>query len=472
MITRESKLASLLGWFVLVLLLAFALLEFGANVWINKHREGIRINRAIDNYGQVATKEIASQIDLLQFLADNLGLHRETIDYLQNRSGHFIERWLNPATLDAMNVEAILIRDEQSAEVAYVTSLANKHNQDIGNLLTNRRFSIARTADDQGFIFIEDMLYMYATSPIFAEQNVASAPRSHSVIPEQTPTGPLVGFFTVLRELDDELLSELGDSLGIYLDVSTLIRPNNPVLVATNEITELKVTSFWRSDKAIGASFSSETQNGETIPIIIETRFELPQGNLMVETVTMVVNVVVFVIVAMLILMANNRLIIRPITLLSAKLHQMKGFGAIADLSLSHRKDEIGSLTRSIDSLLLRLSRQHRYNQLILGSISDALFVVSPNGAISFANTASLKWLRLNEKQLIGQPIDYLIESTEPDASIAHLLTLAHHQDISRSLTVRLVSMPETVDDIHIQLRALSSESSNQDIVIIVRREG
>ena len=88
--------------------------------------------------------------------------------------------------------------------------------------------------------------------------------------------------------------------------------------------------------------------------------------------------------------------------------------------------DEIGNLASSFNQMTAKLQKtmvSKDYVDNIIRSMTDSLIIVSPDGNIETVNAATSALLGYEEKELIGQPVNYIFaEEAFRDAKIAELI--------------------------------------------------
>src|SRR5207245_3218357 len=72
------------------------------------------------------------------------------------------------------------------------------------------------------------------------------------------------------------------------------------------------------------------------------------------------------------------------------------------------RRDELGDLQQALERMRGRLRQStvnKNYLHSVLNSMTDAVFVTSPDGIIKMANSAACKLLSFGEEELLGRNI-------------------------------------------------------------------
>src|SRR6185437_12104575 len=80
------------------------------------------------------------------------------------------------------------------------------------------------------------------------------------------------------------------------------------------------------------------------------------------------------------------------------------------------RRDELGELQKALERMRgrLRQSTVHKnYLHSVLNSMTDAVFVTSPDGVVKVANSAACKLLGYAEEEILGRSIVTLLEERE-----------------------------------------------------------
>lgn len=80
------------------------------------------------------------------------------------------------------------------------------------------------------------------------------------------------------------------------------------------------------------------------------------------------------------------------------------------------RRDEIGELQQALERMRTRLRQStvnKNYMHSVLNSMTDAVFVTSPDGVIRMANSAACRLLGFAEEELLGRGIAALLEERE-----------------------------------------------------------
>lgn len=80
------------------------------------------------------------------------------------------------------------------------------------------------------------------------------------------------------------------------------------------------------------------------------------------------------------------------------------------------RSDEIGDLQSSLERMRLRLRSTtitRDYLNSVLGSMTDAVFVTSPDGVIRVVNLAAQRLLGYSEEELVGKTIAFIVDESE-----------------------------------------------------------
>jgi diguanylate cyclase (GGDEF)-like protein/PAS domain S-box-containing protein len=119
------------------------------------------------------------------------------------------------------------------------------------------------------------------------------------------------------------------------------------------------------------------------------------------------------------------------------------------------RRDELGDLQSALERMRHRLRQttvSKNYINNVLGSMTDAVFVTSPDGVIRMANHAACKLLVYGEEELIGRTIVSILDEVERPAF--DLLQASHEtrETVVRTrqgqtIPVTLTGSPITADD-------------------------
>ena len=83
------------------------------------------------------------------------------------------------------------------------------------------------------------------------------------------------------------------------------------------------------------------------------------------------------------------------------------------------RNDEIGDLQSSLERMRLRLRSTtitRDYLNSVLGSMTDAVFVTSPDGVIRVVNLAAQRLLGYSEEELVGKSMVFIVDESERGA--------------------------------------------------------
>ena len=80
------------------------------------------------------------------------------------------------------------------------------------------------------------------------------------------------------------------------------------------------------------------------------------------------------------------------------------------------RRDELGELQQALERMRARLRQttvNKNYLNSVLNSLTDAVFVTSPDGVIKVANTAACKLLGYSEEEILGRSIVAMLDERE-----------------------------------------------------------
>jgi diguanylate cyclase (GGDEF)-like protein/PAS domain S-box-containing protein len=83
------------------------------------------------------------------------------------------------------------------------------------------------------------------------------------------------------------------------------------------------------------------------------------------------------------------------------------------------RNDELGDLQSALERMRQRLRQTtitKDYLNSVLGSMTDAVFVTSPDGVIKVANFAACRLLGFSEEELVGKAISFVLDDSERDS--------------------------------------------------------
>ena len=124
---------------------------------------------------------------------------------------------------------------------------------------------------------------------------------------------------------------------------------------------------------------------------------------------------VFIILIAVIVTIAASRMAIRPLlSLVEGVQHLAQGDLDIQIKSTS--RNEIGTLIKAFNHMVKDLQTttvSRDYVDNIIASITDILFVLSPDGTISAVNKAACSHLGYCEKELIGQDVNILADDTE-----------------------------------------------------------
>lgn len=124
------------------------------------------------------------------------------------------------------------------------------------------------------------------------------------------------------------------------------------------------------------------------------------------------------------------RHLLRPIRELAGYTRQIGRGEYDAELTLQ-RTDEFGDLAHAFQDMQANLKRttiSKTYVDDIIGSMTDALVVVAPDGTIQMTNRALGQLLSYEAEELVSQPISTLFAPAEGPRDRAWLHTLIHEQ--------------------------------------------
>ena len=116
------------------------------------------------------------------------------------------------------------------------------------------------------------------------------------------------------------------------------------------------------------------------------------------------------------------------------------------------RRDELGDLERTVEQMRQRLAQTtitRNYLYSVLNSMADAVFVTDSAGAIKIANDAACRLTVQAEEDLVGQPIEALLDSS-PGRTAAEVLGKAREvgETVLRSSTGQTIPVSFTGSDI------------------------
>ena len=80
------------------------------------------------------------------------------------------------------------------------------------------------------------------------------------------------------------------------------------------------------------------------------------------------------------------------------------------------RRDELGELQAALERMRQKLRQttiNKNYLTNVLGSMTDAVFVTSPDGVIRMANQSACKLLAWGEEELVGRGIISILDERE-----------------------------------------------------------
>ncbi len=99
------------------------------------------------------------------------------------------------------------------------------------------------------------------------------------------------------------------------------------------------------------------------------------------------------------------------------------------------RKDELGGLQAALERMRQRLRQTtitKDYLNSVLGSMTDAVFVTSPDGVIKVANLAACRLLGFSDEELLGKSIVFVLDDSERET-----FDLQHASNDTREALVR-----------------------------------
>jgi len=119
------------------------------------------------------------------------------------------------------------------------------------------------------------------------------------------------------------------------------------------------------------------------------------------------------------------------------------------------RTDELGDLQAALERMRQRLRQTtitKDYLNSVLGSMTDAVFVTSPDGVIKVANFAACRLLGFSEEELMGKAISFVLDESERDSFDLQQASNDTREALVRNrqgqtIPVSLTGSPITSDD-------------------------
>ncbi|MDJ0835380.1 MAG: ATP-binding protein [Acidobacteriota bacterium] len=148
-------------------------------------------------------------------------------------------------------------------------------------------------------------------------------------------------------------------------------------------------------------------------------------------------------IVSVLLLLILSFILGRSMTVPLAKVvrglqHFTPGSSGIDDSLLG--RDEIGELARAFNHMAAELrdtTVSKDYIESIIGSMNDALFVISHEGRVNLVNDAALLLLGYNEEELTGRPLEPLLARNEATSAAGLLEQVQKHAITNLEVSLR-----------------------------------
>lgn len=105
--------------------------------------------------------------------------------------------------------------------------------------------------------------------------------------------------------------------------------------------------------------------------------------------------------------------------------------------------DELANLARSIQSSHNNLSNLSSYHSALLNTISDIIITTDTEMRVVYCNPAALSWLNGSSNDIIGQPLDFILNSTSGD-SVAYWFSTVFNKQREYKGYCRLTSIYST----------------------------
>ncbi|MDN3681041.1 PAS domain-containing protein [Vibrio tapetis subsp. quintayensis] len=294
---------------------------------------------------------------------------------------------------------AAIIEQNKNGEVSHSeTTMSATFSQRLWGLFLPIAGKANTLSKDMGIAFVDGRVFMYATQPVFLNEQRTKIPSDKH---KQST-------ITVFKEVTPSYLSRIGKQIGSEFN-----------LHFNTAESRLNRSSYHNGYEAVLVSETEHSNGTEVLFDVLLYGGAKQPASFAIQIVAdeyrlfdprwLVLAILLIPVMCFSFWYLLRREILKPIDCISSRFD-----GPILDLEGKCQQcgdlpTELASIYHRLITVSQDLNEQHLFGQRLLDAIGDIIITLDDSRNIQYCNPAAVRWLGLDESLVIGQPFELFV---------------------------------------------------------------
>ncbi|WP_261904354.1 PAS domain-containing protein [Vibrio fortis] len=415
----------------------------------------------VSQYQDLAMTHISNEFGLLKSSTERL-LENESLQrFVQSQEQRKRTFAISEQFLKSSLASSIIVQDrmgrithlDSEMNASFIKAFRELHEPD--------QQMIFSSSSKLGIDFVDGRIFMFASVSVLDEH-------------QRRP----VGLVTVLQEVNADMLKRMSKSIGRSFSFHytaagmrlTQVSYDQGYHVAVDKVIQEQGTGF-------RAEYRVTMADGRVQPANFVITFDARSYDFIDPRYVLLGLVFGIPIVSLLLWIVFSRKVVKPVSHLIDYITDESTYAREQDdkLSMEELPEEMKLIYSRFKKVYINMARQNQFSQVLVGAIGDIIITVDKDGQICYANPAAREWFGVEDKLLIGQPLELFtsnINHETPDvATWLYTCNVKKKRLMCRAELVNIISKTYIYpSDVIVQ--PIDSEVSAEDVstsVVVIR---